>query len=419
MSAYREGRETIRRKPFMILCTKCGKRRVVREAVADAFTCEGCDLEQPVFAVERATSVSPVAKSYEGLPAGVARSTAEDLDAFAREMGIRPPVTLITVACEGVELVVELATSSGTPVGVDLRAKTQGFYAMTLTRETELHGEAKRTGLTVEVQTGDAEFDAKVFIESRASQEDIALTFASRAVREAAVAVLEHTETLEFSADAISVTLRGNDAYQPEKLRALLAALRTLAGAPRSLTAVTEATPGRVVAARIFFGLAFPSSVGLFGYAVAHYAPFGPMIGLLGGCLAFLVWIVLQPPLRRIVAGRSSSHTEFAVMRLMLLVDLVLFGIGALVIYNAVFDAAPPRNLELSAFEVGYDGENHQALVYAMDGPEKHTFRFEDPKKEIRLPATVTVKFRRGRLGFPWQEGPATVHFATQHKSSD
>ncbi len=416
MSAYREGRAAVRRKPFMLLCARCGKRRVIREATVDTFVCEGCELEQPVFAVEGPTKMGPVAKSHQGLPDGVSRRTAEDLEPFARAMGVTPPVSSITVTYDGVDIAVEQATSSGTPVGVDLALTIPGFYELTLHRETDLHREAKRTGLTVELQTGDPEFDKKVFIESRASNEDLLLTFASPAVRRAVVAVLEHTETLELSAEAICLRLRGEEAYQPTKLRELLGALRTIAGAPRAVAPVTERTPRRVLASYIVLVLGLPAAIALTVYSLHHYAPFGPMVGLVALSFALVGNMASAPALRRVVAGRSRSHVDFAVLRGALLIDTFLYLLSGLVLYNGRFDTSAPRDVKLSAYEVGYDGEDRKALVYAMDGPTKHTFRFDDARKEIRLPATVTARFRLGRLGFPFQEGPATVHYSN-HKT--
>lgn len=411
MSAYREGREAVRHKPFALLCAQCAQRRVVRD-VDDTFACERCDLEQPVFAVTP-RPIDPVTREWRGLPEGMAKATAEDLTAFAREMGITEPATSLTVACNGLDVVVEVATSSGHPIGVDLRVNVVGLPPVTLRVETEEHVDAKRTGLTVEVQTGDAGFDAKVFVESAASPEDLALTLASRAVRQAVVAVLGQVGSVELTELGIEVGLRGEGAYEPARLRELAAALRTIAGAPRVLSPSTEETPRRVNVTRfVLFGAA-PIVLASLIHALHRYATFSVLIGFVAAGLAGLVWLALQPPLRRLVAGRSRSHLDFALLRGVLLGDLFAAALSALLLVNGAGDRSAPRHVELVAYEVDYDSEDNQAIVRAMDGPEKHRFSFDDPQRRIHLPATVTATFRQGRLGFPWQQGHAVVHWSS------
>ncbi|MBK7402790.1 MAG: hypothetical protein IPJ34_42835 [Myxococcales bacterium] len=411
MSAYREGREPVRHKPLALLCAQCAQRRVVRNA-DDTFVCERCDLEQPVFAVTPLPS-DPVAKEWRGLPEGMAKTTVEDLTAFAREMGITEPAASLTVACNGLGVVVEVATSSGHPVGVDLRVNVAGLPPVTLRVETKEHVDAKRTGLTVEVQTGDAAFDERVFVESAAAPEDLALTLASPAVRRAIVTVLDHVGSVELTELGIEVGLRGEGACAPARLRELVLALRTIAGAPRVLSPSTEETPRRVNVARAVLFCVAPIVLAPLIHALHRYATFSVLIGVVAAGLAGLVWLVLQPPLRRLVAGRSRSHLDFAMLRGVLLGDLFVAALAALLLVNGAGDRSAPRHVELVAYEVGYDSEDHQAIVYAMDGPEKHSFSFDDPQRRIHLPATVTATFRQGRLGFPWQQGNAVVHWSS------
>lgn len=411
MSAYREGREVTRHKPFAVLCEKCAQRRVVR-LPEETFVCERCEREQPTFAV-KPHSIDPRTKEWRGLPEGMAKSTAEDLTAFAQEMGIREPAASITIAYNGLDIVVEIATSSGHPVGVDLRVGVVGLPPMTLRVETKEHVDAKRTGLTVEVQTGDPVFDKKVFVESAASPEDLALTLAAPAVREAIVAVLVHVGSVELTEHGIEVGLRGDEAYQPARIRALLSALRTIAGAPRALALSTEATPTRVTVTRVILFGALPFTLGPMIYALQLYAPFGPLVGLVAGGIAGLCWLGLQPPLRRVLSGRSRSHLDFAMLRGVLLGNLFMAALAALLLVNGAADGSPPRLVELVAYEVGYDNEDHEAVVRAMDGKDQHSFRFPDQDRRIHLPATVTATFRAGRLGFPWQQGDAVVHWSS------
>lgn len=411
MSAYREGREPVRRKAFALLCAQCAQRRVVRDA-DDTFACERCGLEQPVFAVT-ALPIDPVTKEWRGLPEGMAKTTAEDLTAFAREMGITEPAASLTVACNGLGVVVEVATSSGHPVGVDVSVSVAGLPPVTLRVETKEHVDAKRTGLTVEVQTGDPDFDRKVFVESAAAPDDLALTLAAPAVRQAVVAVLGHVGSVELTELGITVGLRGEQAYEPAPLRELVAALRTIAGAPRVLSPSTEETPRRVHVTRaVLFGAA-PVAMAPLVYALLRYATFSVLVGFVAAGLAVLVWLALQPPLHRLVAGRSRSHLDFAMLRGVLLGDLFMATLATLLLVNGAADRSPPRQVELVAYEIGYDSEDHQAIVYVMDGPEKHSFRFDDPQRRIKLPATVTATFRHGRLGFPWQQGNAVVHWSS------
>ncbi len=411
MSAYREGRAPVRHKAFAVLCAQCAAPRVFRDP-DDSFVCERCGLDQPVFA-PAPLPLEPTVRQWRGVPEGVAKTVADDLTLFARELGVNEAATALTLSCHGLDVVVEVATSSGHPVGVDVTVRVTGLPAVILRVENPGHVEAKRTGLTVEVQTGDPDFDRRVFVESAVAHEDLAVTLASPAVRQAVVTVLRHVDSVELTALGIEVGLRGDEAYEPTRLRELVAALRTVAGAPRALSASTEETPRRVTLTRVVLFGAAPCIVAPLVYALHAYAPFGVLVGFVAAGLALLVWLALQPPLRRIVAGRSRSHLDFALLRGVLLGDLFGLALATLVLVNGAADHSPPRNVELVAHEIGYDSEEHQAIVHAMDGSEKHSFRFDDPQRRIQLPATVTATFRRGRLGFAWQEGVAVVHWSS------
>jgi len=61
---------------------------------------------------------------------------------------------------------------------------------------------------------------------------------------------------------------------------------------------------------------------------------------------------------------------------------------------------------------MGYDGEDHEAIVDAKGrDPDvgEHTYRFPDGMKLAKLPAVVRVAWRRGALGFAWQSRPAQL----------
>ncbi len=339
---------------------------------------------------------------------------APQIQPLMASFGVDDGDDALYVESNGVKVRVWVRTNSGTPVSLVFVIEVPSTLVVTFQRETAAHRAAKSDRLTVEVQTGDRQFDEEVFVDSLAGPEDLQAFLAGKATRLAVRALLAEVTLVNVSAEKVEVELDERGEVDAPKARRIIAALRALAGAARPVDAAELGMPPRVRVLAFLQPVVLLTAIVLLVYAAKTYTPIGALPVFTGALGGLVVAFVLSPLLRWLVAGTSRSHVYLATARAMVAVDLALLGIGLVLLLNGALDKSPGRDVVLPAVNVSYDSEDHDAVVEVKtDAPGlegNHTFRFSDPKKAIQLPAEVRLRYHRGALGFPWQVGKETLH---------
>ena len=222
-----------------------------------------------------------------------------------------------------------------------------------LRRETGIDRFGKRLRLNREVQTGDQEFDAKVYIESDERDRVIQQVLASPAVKQAALAILD-SGLLTLSMGPAGASARLNRAgaksvYQVDAA-AVRRAVEKLAALAQVLPAVDGAEirkPGRARGDL----MVLISLVGFIVAAVGYYAlPLGltdyasPALPsdqdrVFGG--SFVAWLLLIPATWLWVRGHSRSLRNFLTIVLTSIYPMLTLVPEAAFAANAAFDPGP------------------------------------------------------------------------------
>jgi hypothetical protein len=406
MSAYRTAPAGSLPVAVALLCAGCGAR-FERRSSAETFRCEACGTEQAVSRDDPLPTTAPM-RVVRSVPAGYTT-----LVPFSTSIGFGDTSMGLTLACAGAEVVLSLDINSGVVQGLSLFAPAPGLPTMTLRSETEADVRAKARRVAREVQTGDAAFDGKVFIESASADEDVLAPLSSPTVRAAVLSLLATCASVDFTKEGATAKAPGDQkTFAPDRLAQLVVALRVIAGAPRTV-APTAAKRGASVAWIVVAGLGFPAFVlVVVGFAVYEPVSAAPLVAgaAAGVAMALATWPLFTLALR----GRSTSRDDIDNARWASLVTGPLAGIASLVLVNGVLDRSDPRRHELVAVEVRRDDDRDDTALVTARGDEpgvgEHTYPFDDPKHRLVLPATVTVTWRDGALGFRWEAAPATCH---------
>ncbi|MGZ3450769.1 MAG: hypothetical protein ACXVEF_14300 [Polyangiales bacterium] len=377
-----------------ICCAACGT--LARIGADDAvFACARCNREQstqPAPHVERITS-----------GAVQERRGHDELMAFAESVGVRVPCTSLELLVDGLELEVSLDIDSGRVRGLDVSAKGNGLPLARFRRERMSDRDAKETGVSRELQTGDQAFDDAVYIESDCADSDLLVLLASPHVRAAIVELLASFEDIQMNPDRIDAT-RNFDvrrAFGPDHIRRQLALLRLVAGTTRPLVAAPyKGGPSSMLLLMLFN---IPLGWVGFGFVAHHYAPFDHSLIWLAFAIGLTIALVLQPILGRALSGRSTSHTDIPIVRVASFASLpAIVGCIAL-LANAGFDNAASRTRALNITAIEYDDDDHKTKTTARgDGVGPWSFDFKDDKKTVQVGQKLTVKTKPGTLGYEW-----------------
>ena len=410
MSAYRAAHE--RGRLHQVLCPTCGAAQRVAE---QTYHCRKCGQEQLLFpkALPETTTLVLVGASRQP-DRDKALRDAPQIQPLMASLGVDDGDDALHVESNGVEVRVWVRTNSGTPVGLVFVIEVPSTLTVTFHRETAAHRAAKADGVTVEVETGDPQFDEEVFVDSLASAEDLRSFLAARATRLAVRALLAEVPGVVVRAEKVETEIDERGEVDAPKARRIIAALRALAGAARPVDASEVGMPPRVRALALLQPVVLLIAIVLLVYAGRTYTPIGALPVFAGALGGLVLAFVVSPLIRWLVAGTSRSHDYLATARAVLAVDFALLGVGIVLLVNGAFDKSPARDVVMPAVDVSYDSEDHDAVVEVKtDAPGlagNHTFRFSDPKKAIHLPAEVRLRYHRGALGFPWQVGKETLH---------
>lgn len=404
MSAYRSAPQTDTRRRNL-LCESCGAFVGFSAAEVEC-VCRLCQTRQPTsradtnFRVGRLKYVADDGRPYD------------ELKDFCAGLGVRHRAMSVTVDVDGVELVVSLAINSGTANGLELQARTRGLPPMSLSREGAGEREAKARGISREVQTGDEAFDHEVYIDTEVVDADVLAVFEPPAVRAAVRALLAAFPRLKI--DGAAVSLSGNHdeptCYHPSNIRAWLAALRVLAGAPRpSEVRIAE----RSTAVRLVYAgalVVMPASLAALIAACRAYEPLHcaslVFVGIPLGLVLWRLWLSL---LRPVLSGHSSSHEQMMLASAGAFFGLPMACIAALFALNGALDRSPERGLTGKVTSVKFDSEDDTTSLSARGDELDVGFVVHDPRQAVKVGDAVTVWTRAGALGVPWSTRAAKV----------
>lgn len=235
---------------------------------------------------------------------------------------------------------------SGGPFRGEARPRIESPAPLTLRSEKKLDRTGKRLGLNREIQTGDADFDQIVYLETEAP-DALVLAALSDPITRAGVMkclalgaseiVLEKTGNL-----CLTLPLTSENLITPSRIAALLDTLGAAAeaipplqgeGRHRSSVGVipTVAVLGALAAWPLFYLVDWlwkPIRSDLYWTAF-----FGGLV----------LWLVSMPILARILRGRSTSLRDLATSVIALAFGFPLGGADLLLTLNAVLDGSPPE----------------------------------------------------------------------------
>lgn len=287
--AYRTGPET-GPPTRIVLCVECAKPTEVTER-DESFRCASCKRTQPT---RRTEDDSPGVHAVTASRA----SGHPELRPFARSMQIEGSCAQISVCCDGIDCDVTLYIDSGDVKGLDLEAHTLGLPRVTFTRETDAERKAKASGITREVQTGHAELDRDVFIESDASDADVRAVFSAPAVCAALLRLSRDFPTIRFTAKGIELTENRDTAtcFDPKRISEQLAALRVVAGAPRTLAPGVEPRSKAAIVTKGIVMLLLPIGGSALVLAIDQICPVSASIGFAGAAAGVVVGLARECP---------------------------------------------------------------------------------------------------------------------------
>jgi len=410
VSAYRAAPS--QERLHQLLCPTCGAAQRVAES---AYHCRQCGQEHLLFpeTLPETTTLVLVGASRQPDRTKALRD-APQIQPLLKSLGVHDGDDALQVESNGVKVRVWVQTNSGTPVGLVFTIEVPSTLAVDFERENAAHRAAKSENVTVEVQTGDPQFDEEVFVDSLASPEDLRVFLAGRATRAAVRSLLAEATRVAVTHEKVEVELDERGEIDAARARRILTALRFLAGAARPVDARTAAMPRGVRVFALVQPAAWLILVPLLVYAANAYTPLDVVPAFTGVSLGLVAAFVLLPVLARLVAGTSRSHHYLVTARAVLAVDLALLGATLVLLLNGALDRSPARDVVLPAVGVSYDSEDSEALVEVKtDAPGlagHHTFRFKDRERAIKLPVEVHLRYHRGAFGFPWKVGQETLH---------
>ena len=324
---------------------------------------------------------------------------------------VRAPQSFVIAGPAPITVYPEL--SEGECVAVLLEVEhpgTRELPRISLRREEALDRGAKVLGINREVQLGDADFDAAVYVESEVPDTTVQQALLSAPARGAAIALLRGPcdELLLGSgrvcAHVTAEQLAGQRDPALQTTRAQLLALRDALAVPRDIPSPNALARRRGIGH--VFGIA-----GLW-LAVALVALllrppptllWGPVWAALG--LGALLWLLCCGLLAWLLRGAADSLRWLLISAGFFLLVAPFAGMKLALAANAALDAPPtPRSYPATLVEAG---DAHVLLEVAGLRPDEPRTRLSVPKDRLHavLPKDlqqVTLVTGPGALGWAW-----------------
>ncbi len=312
-------------------------------------------------------------------------------------------------------------TSSGTPMGLSLHARTAPLPEIIFTVESSLDRGTRAIGLTREVQLGDPSFDPHVWVDADLSDEVVRGVLRLPETRRAIVAVLHAGHVQPNVIPGIDVRLANGGVFttvglsaldDEADLRRIIEAVATLA---RTITPVTtphvakKGPRARVTFLFVLGVIVWCAALPACMAAEMH----APLFGLTGpyiwGALAGVgVWVVMLPIFGLVVRGRSSSLSTMIAASSLWLFSIAWLGAVTAPWFNWLLDDAPtePRVATVISFqELQNDDDDSVRYVVRLrswtdDGAELEVVR--DDGGSLKPGQKLTVQVHQGYFGWPW-----------------
>jgi hypothetical protein len=279
---------------------------------------------------------------------------------------------------------------------------------LTLRLETARDRTGKGIQLNRETQTGDAEFDARVYLETDAPDAVVMAVLGDPGMRAGALKCMTlgcTWITLHENGDLVALRLLPDDEdLTAEILGALLDALgATAEGIPPLQRERDFRRPLAEMPA--YCSLVAIGSVPLCWIVNQLWKPLGSDFYASGALAGVALWIVALPILFVLLRGHPASLRRLVVSAVFLLVGLPIAGIGVLVTLNAALDRSAPEVHETHVIAQNQAAGKgaRQWLTFVSWHPGEQTINIDvnrDDYREFSPPAAVTVTLRHGFLGW-------------------
>jgi hypothetical protein len=306
-----------------------------------------------------------------------------------------------------------LEVNSGSVVGMTIRVPCGPFPDVKLRAETDSDRAGKARQIAAEVQTGDAHFDARIYIESDAFDDAVRAVLSRPDARAAILDLVAGAQTITFDAEGILLSISADDkadgpAFDPTRLRPILDRLVTIAETPAvrdgGLRKERRGVWLPLVGATIFAPLGIASCV--LGFHA--YDPTAIYPCVLGVLLFLGVWVGTRGLVGRAVAGDSRSFGRYRLTLFVLFVNAIEWGIAAPVMANGIADSSVASTAQGTVTSANHDSEDdvtHVSIRWFDGTTSSHTMT-----GNVDVGLHASGKRHPGALGIPWFEhGSVTV----------
>ena len=351
-----------------------------------------------------------------------------ELDALARSFGQGPPGAALAIIHRGLAITVGLDVSSGTIVGVTIHAACGPLPPIALTIEGDFERRGKKLAISREVQTGDAELDARVYIDSDEA-DAVVLGVLDPVVRGHLLALFAHVDSVTLSNEGLlfrATRERGRLLYDPTRFSKLLPLIVGVAGAlVQSANALRVPTPGETGpghrprapwsrgARHAYFGsllVVFLAAVIAWAGASSVWAPLASTSLVATGLgVSLVLWALTLAPLHLVVSGRSSSFSTFVGNAIVLAAVLLPVGVALVLALNALADASPPITRQARVTKVEDQTHDDDSTSTHVEGTALWRARGEtlsgdvpEHPPELQVGAILEVTTHAGALGWEW-----------------
>jgi hypothetical protein len=284
--------------------------------------------------------------------------------------------------------------------------------AIVLRRETGMDRFGKRVGLNRELEVGDAAFDAAVYIETDAPDEDVERTLADDRLRTAVRDMLASGVTrIDLDPKGLSAVLRGASNGRPtgaELLRSTEQLARAAAALPLFKTGQAS-KPRSLLGSMVPFIFALMAAPMLLGLSANKTLDKGPaLLGLSGG-LAF--WVLAEAMLWVTLRGKSDGLRRFVLLSFTALFVLPTGLFAGLVWTNRWLDASPGADHTTTVTRVWTSrGKNttyfHVDVASWRPGESTLTLNVSQGfSSTLKAGSKMVVTTHAGELGWEWVDG--------------
>lgn len=283
----------------------------------------------------------------------------------------------------------------------------EGAPSIELRRETKTDREDKRSGLTVEIQTGFSGFDHAVFIDNDSSEADARRVLSKEATRQAVLRLLDANVGTRPRHQSVTITTTGvtiRHVVQNQYVDSgpLLEAIEDLliiarAGGPK------DARPGRRGENLAVLSVAFAALAIMYCLWVwlGYRSSFLPL--LVGGVVGAGAGFFTRPLLENLVRGDSGSGRRAWQMLAAVVVGVGGFSGAALAHVNVLLDDEKPtvrRGVVTRVWEK--PGKNGGQLIDVRYPEGTVSFRWSG---YVRAGQHYTERHHPGAFGFEWVDG--------------